>query len=31
VFVDDGGNCYFNLFYEPTTRTFSRLAINGDG
>ncbi len=29
--VDDGGSCYFNVFYEPQRRAFMRLTINGDG
>jgi hypothetical protein len=29
VGVDDGGECYFQVFYNPATRTFSDLSING--
>ncbi len=28
--VKDGGDCYFNVKYEPATETFSALMINGD-
>lgn len=31
VIVDDGGKCYFNVFYDPRTRSFSKLSINGEG
>ena len=30
VIVDDGGDCYFNVFFDPTTGAFSKLIINGD-
>lgn len=29
--VDDGGRCYFNVFYDPPRRAFVRLSINGSG
>ncbi len=31
VMVDDGGRCYFNVFYDPQRQTFIRLTINGPG
>lgn len=30
VVVDDGGDCFFRLLYEPATKAFSGLTINGD-
>jgi hypothetical protein len=30
VDVDDGGDCYFELFYDPTSHEFSRLYIHGE-
>jgi hypothetical protein len=30
VVVDDGGDCFFNLLYDPVSSTFSGLQINGD-
>lgn len=29
--VDDGGRCYFNVFYDPQRWAFIRLTINGQG
>lgn len=31
VSVNDGGDCYFQLRYDPAQGTFSRLTINGEG
>jgi hypothetical protein len=31
VMVDDGGRCYFNVFYDPRRQAFLRLTINGSG
>lgn len=31
VDVDDGGECYFQVFYNPATRAFSDLSVNGGG
>jgi hypothetical protein len=30
VTVDDGGDCFFNVTYDPDSATFSDLQINGD-
>lgn len=30
VLVLDGGDCFFNLEYDPATKTFSRLSVNGE-
>jgi hypothetical protein len=30
VFVQDGGPCYFQVYYDPESKVFSRLAVNGD-
>jgi hypothetical protein len=30
VLVLDGGSCFFNLLYDPTSRKFSNLVVNGD-
>ncbi|OJT17939.1 hypothetical protein BO221_43915 [Archangium sp. Cb G35] len=30
VSVDDGGDCFFHVFYEPASATFSGLQINGE-
>ena len=30
VMVMDGGDCYFNVTYDPATFRFSNLSINGD-
>jgi len=30
VIVDDGGDCYFQIKYDPSTGAFSALNINGD-
>lgn len=30
VFVDDGGDCFFQLYYEPSTGGFRELSINGE-
>jgi hypothetical protein len=30
VIVDDGGECYFEVLYDPTTRAFSALYIHGE-
>jgi hypothetical protein len=30
IFVDDGGNCYFNLKINLTTGTYYELMVNGD-
>jgi hypothetical protein len=29
VFVMDGGECFFQLLYDPATESFSRLRVNG--
>lgn len=29
VFVMDGGECFFQVVYDPATDTFSRLSVNG--
>lgn len=29
IFVMDGGKCFWNAIYDPSTRTFSNLIING--
>ena len=29
VVVDDGGDCFFNVLYDPGSATFSELRING--
>lgn len=31
VTVKDGGDCYFNVLYEPGAEAFARLRINGEG
>ena len=31
ISVSDGGDCYFNVKFDPTFRTFSELAVNGNG
>ena len=31
LMVDDGGNCYFNLKVNLTTKTYSNLRVNGNG
>jgi len=31
IFVDDGGDCFFQLYYEPSTGGFRELSINGEG
>ena len=31
VMVDDGGRCYFNVFYDPQRQAFVRLTIQGPG
>jgi hypothetical protein len=31
VMVLDGGDCFFNVEYNPQTREFSKLSINGRG
>jgi hypothetical protein len=31
VRVNDGGHCYFNVNYNPKSRTFEELLLNGDG
>lgn len=30
IVVDDGGDCYFRIEYDPQTLTFSHLEINGE-
>ncbi len=30
VIVMDGGDCFFQLIYQPTTQAFSNLMVNGD-
>jgi hypothetical protein len=30
IVVEDGGDCYFRLEYDPQTHTFSHLEINGE-
>jgi hypothetical protein len=30
VVVDDGGDCFFNVLYDPVSTTFSDLQINGE-
>lgn len=30
IVVDDGGSCYFNLRWDPKTKRFSDLAVNGE-
>jgi len=30
VSVDDGGDCYFTVEYDPATNSFADLAINGE-
>lgn len=30
VEIDDGGECYFQVLYDPGSATFSRLQINGE-
>jgi hypothetical protein len=30
VFILDGGDCFFNLLYDPTTKSFSGLSVNGE-
>lgn len=30
VLVLDGGDCFFNLNYDPATETFSNLSVNGE-
>jgi hypothetical protein len=30
LIVDDGGNCYFNLTINLTTKTFSSFMVNGN-
>jgi hypothetical protein len=29
--VDDGGDCFFQIEFDPAAGSFSRLMINGDG
>lgn len=31
VAVDDGGDCYFQLYWDTERRTFERLMVNGHG
>ncbi len=31
VFVLDGGNCYFQILFDPTTNEFTNFLINGEG
>ena len=31
VAVDDGGDCYFTVEYDPATENFADLSINGEG
>ena len=31
VLVDDGGACYFQVYYDPERKKFIRLAFNGIG
>lgn len=31
IMVDDGGDCYFQLTYDPATQQISRFQVNGDG
>ena len=30
LIVDDGGDCFFQVVYNPTSQTFSDLLINGN-
>jgi len=30
VSVDDGGDCFFSVVYDPAFRSFSALSINGE-
>ncbi len=30
VYVQDGGPCYFQVWYDPQAKVFTRLAINGE-
>ncbi len=30
VLVLDGGDCFFNVLYDPATKTFSHLSVNGE-
>ena len=31
VLVLDGGNCYFQILFDPTTNEFTNFVINGEG
>ena len=31
VSVDDGGDCYFQVYWNPATGAFSELSVNGEG
>ena len=31
IIVDDGGDCYFQVEYDPAAGTFARLMVNGNG
>lgn len=31
VFVFDGGNCYFQILFDPMTNEFTNFVINGEG
>lgn len=31
VLVKDGGDCYFNVKFDPTSGTLSELRVNGEG
>jgi len=31
IWFDDGGDCYFQFFYNPDTNTFKNFSINGEG
>jgi len=31
VFVFDGGNCYFQILFDPTTNEFTNFVVNGEG
>jgi len=31
IIVDDGGSCYFEIEYNSSTNTFSKLFVNGEG